>query len=143
MKLVDINVLAYLVIESQFSKNAQKLYRLDSEWHTEEFAFIELTNVLTTHLRAGSLTMPVCIETFEEAENVIGSNLHTVSHLDALAIAHEFRISAYDAPSISLARRLGVPRIAEDKQLRKVVQALTMSNDEARGKLENAPSSLR
>src|ERR1035441_7986038 len=129
MKLVDINVLAYLVIESQFSKNAQKLYRLDSEWHTEEFAFIELTNVLTTHLRAGSLTMPVCIETFEEAENVIGSNLHTVSHLDALAIAHEFRISAYNARYIALARELGVPLITEDKQLRKAAPELTLSID--------------
>jgi predicted nucleic acid-binding protein len=131
MNLVDINVLAYLVIKGDHTKKTQLLYKLDSEWHTEEFVFIELTNVLTTHLRAGLLTMPVCIETFEEAENVIGSNLHNVSHLDALATAHEFRISAYDARYIALARKLGVPLITEDKQLRKAAPELTISIDEA------------
>lgn len=135
MRLVDINVLAYLVIEGEQNKNAQRLYELDSDWHTEEFAFIELTNVLTTYLRTGVLTMRDCIETFDKAENIIGYNSHTVSHLDVLATAHEFRISAYDARYIALARELGVPLITEDKQLRKAAPELTISIDEAIGRI--------
>jgi predicted nucleic acid-binding protein len=131
MILVDANVLAYLLIESNPREMAQRLYAKDQEWHSEGFILVELTNVLTTNLRHGSLSMPICIETLAEADKVIGSNLHTIPHVEVLRTAHEFRISAYDARYIALAREFGTPLITEDAKLRRAVPRLTISLKDA------------
>ena len=131
MILVDTNVLAYLLIESKPRKMAQELYGRDQDWHTEAFALIELTNVLATNLRVGSLPMPVCIDVLHEANKVVGASLHTVSNVEVLRVAQEFRISAYDARYIALAREIATPLITEDVKLRRAVPRWTISLDDA------------
>jgi predicted nucleic acid-binding protein len=131
MVLVDANILAYLVIEGILNRDAQRLYRMDPEWHTEAFAFIELSNVLASYHRLKALTLSVCLETMREAEDAIGANVHSVLTSESLVTAAEFGISAYNARYIALARKLNATLVTEDKKLRKSAPDWTCSLDEA------------
>jgi predicted nucleic acid-binding protein len=129
--LIDANILAYLLIEGERSDDARALLRKDTDWHSERFVFIELTNVLVTYLRSGSLRFLDCEIAMERAEALIGNNLHVTPDLEVIRTAQEFRISAYDARYITLAREFGVPLITEDAKLRRAVPSLTVSMKEA------------
>ncbi len=131
MRLVDTNILAYLLIEGERSDEARALLRKDSDWHSERFIYTELTNVLSTYLRIGPFQFQDCKVAMERAEQLMENNLHQASHLDVIRIAEEFRISAYDARYIALAREFGIPLITEDAKLRRAVPSLTVSLNDA------------
>ena len=131
MVVVDTNIAAYLLIEGVRNEEARALLKRDSEWHTEAFLFTELTNVLVTFLRSKSLTMPQCLEILDRAEETFGMNTHHIPHAIVLSTANEFRITAYDARFIALAKMLGRPLITEDVKLRNAAPKLTQSLNEA------------
>jgi len=89
-------VLAYLLIEGDRTADAQALYAKDSDWQSEAFVLVELTNILTTYTRTGSLTREEGIKLLAEVETLLPP-LPSVSHQEAYEVAVEFGISAYDA----------------------------------------------
>ena len=46
MKLVDTNVMAYLLIAGDRTDQAQALWRVDPDWRSEAFCRIEFSNLL-------------------------------------------------------------------------------------------------
>lgn len=131
MLLVDANILAYLLVEGERSDEARELLQKDSNWHSEAFIFIEVTSVLCTYLRNGPLRFKDCEIALQRAEALMENNLHLVSHLEVIRTAQEFRINAYDARYIALAREFGTPLITEDAKLRRAVPRLTISLNDA------------
>ena len=131
MIAVDSNVLAYLVVHSRQTPEAYALLERDSDWHSDVFALVELTNVLATAMRVRQLALPKAARALAEAQSVIEAGLHAVTHADALAVAARFGISAYDARYIAVARDLGVRLVTEDARLRRAAPALTQSLAEA------------
>ncbi|MDP4198080.1 MAG: type II toxin-antitoxin system VapC family toxin [Bacteroidota bacterium] len=131
MLVVDANILAYLLIEGDRNQAALKLLDRDSDWHSEAFVLTELTNVLVTCIRTNALTLEQSIGVLERAEATLKAKLHFVSHFDALRIANEFGVTAYDARYLVLARKLGLRLVTEDRKLRKAAPALTQSLDDA------------
>ncbi|HEX5315387.1 MAG TPA: type II toxin-antitoxin system VapC family toxin [Candidatus Kapabacteria bacterium] len=131
MLIVDANILAYLVIEGERSNQARALLQKDYDWHSEAFIFVELTNILATSLRLERVNFEYCRMVLERAEAFMGSTVHLTSHLEVIRTAHEFRISAYDARYIALAREFGTPLITEDAKLRRAVPRLTISLNDA------------
>ena len=131
MIAVDSNVLAYLLIDNRQTPDARALLELDSDWHSDVFALVELTNVLATAIRVRQLDLPKATRALSEAQSVIEPGLHAATHADALAVAAGFGISAYDARYIAVARDLGVRLVTEDARLRKDAPALTHSLAEA------------
>lgn len=127
MVLIDTNIAVSLCIQNDWTDAAQRLLALDPEWRTEPYALVELTNVLTTYLRAGYLTESEAERGLEEAEALLTPGLFAVSHRQTLSAAIQFRISAYDARFIAAALSLGMKLITEDTRLRAAVPALTQS----------------
>jgi predicted nucleic acid-binding protein len=54
-----------------------------------------------------------------------------VPHAQALAMALEHQVSAYDARFVACARRLSAPLVTEDSRLRAATPGLSMSIAEA------------
>ena len=133
MVAVDCNVLVHLLLEGEQTPRARALLKHDADWHSEVLMMVELTNVLATAIRVRKLALKDATMVLTQAEGVVASALHTVSRFDALATAAHYRISAYDAHYLVVARHLGVKLVTEDARLRKSAPELTQSLAEAVG----------
>jgi len=130
MVVVDTNVLAYLLIEGDRSREAQLLLSRDADWRSEAFLLVEFSNLLATYVRAGALAQSQAGKLLADAETRMRALLN-VPHGRALSIAGEFAISAYDARFIAAAQILGARLVTEDTKLRAAAPALTLSLVEA------------
>lgn len=127
MIAVDCNVLAYLLVDGDQTARARALLVHDADWHSEGLILIELTNVLATVMRARRMSMNDATAVLTQAHGVIEPGLHGADHQQALEMAVQFRVSAYDARYLVVARDLGVKLVTEDVKLRSAAPKLTQS----------------
>ena len=130
MVIVDTNVVAYLLIEGDRTRQAQALLARDPDWRSEGFLLIEFSNVLATYLRAGSLSRSQAESLLAEAAKRLRV-LINVPHARALRVADQFAVSAYDARFLAAAGGLGARLVTEDAKLRAAAPALTQSLEQA------------
>jgi predicted nucleic acid-binding protein len=129
MVLVDTNILAYLMIEGDQTAGAHELFKRDRDWCSEAFVMVEFSNVLANYVRTGALREVQATKMLSEASTVLAT-LHNVTHRDALEVAMQFGISAYDARFISVAKQLKEKLVTEDARLRNAVPSWTASLSE-------------
>ena len=128
--IVDTNVLAYFLIEGDRTRLAQTLYARDPEWRSEAFVLIEFSNILATYVRNRGIDQEQALSLMGQAELRV-RGLINLPNANALRIAGEFAISAYDARFIAVARQLGGKLVTEDMKLRAAAPALTQTIEEA------------
>ena len=131
MLLVDTNVVAYLLIEGDYTEAAQELRIRDSDWRSEAFLLVEFTNVLVSSIARKRMTLSMAEDFLAKAAALFDGKLGRIPHASALAIATRHRVNAYDARFLSLADQLGSRLITEDARLRAAAPALTQSLAEA------------
>jgi predicted nucleic acid-binding protein len=130
MVVVDTNVVAYLLIEGDRTRQAQELLERDADWRSDPFLMIELTNVLVSYVRAGSLTRAQAQGLIGEAERRM-RGWETTPHADIPGIAQQYEVSACDARFLAAASTLGGRLVTEDARLRRAAPDLTQSIEEA------------
>jgi predicted nucleic acid-binding protein len=128
--LVDTNILAYLLIEGDRTALAQALYERDPDWRSEAFIMVEFSNIVATYVRTQAMTHKQGLGLLTEAQ-VLMPTLTTLQHSQGFETAAEFRISAYDARFIAVAKQMRVKLVTEDAKLRTAVPAWSISLDEA------------
>jgi predicted nucleic acid-binding protein len=124
--VVDTNILAYLLIEGDQTRDAQALWTRDADWKSEAFVLIEFSNILATYQRTGALTRAQAGALLTEAERRVPSLVY-LPHGRALRVAEQFAVSAYDARFLGAAQTLGEKLVTEDLRLRAAAPAITMS----------------
>jgi len=127
MVLIDTNVLAYLLIEGEHTADAQELSRSDPDWRSEAFILIEFTNVLVRSVLVKRMRLDLAGNLLLKAEELLRGKLARVSHSEAMTLATEHRITAYDARFLTLARQLELKLVTEDARLRAAAPDLTQS----------------
>lgn len=130
MLVVDTNILAYLLIVGDRTKEAQALFARDAEWKSEAFVMVEFSNILATYQRLGELSGGQAEQLLNEAESLL-RGLVNLPHIAALRTAQRFKVSAYDARFLATAENLGTRLVTEDAKLRAAAPALTQSLAEA------------
>jgi predicted nucleic acid-binding protein len=131
MKVVDTNIVAYLLLEGPHSAAARDLHAADDDWHSESFLMVELVSVLAKTMRIAGLSLAQSVQTLVDAQRLLLDCLHDASGRDVLEAAATFGVSAYDARFLVVARALGEPLVTEDAKLRRAAPELTCSLDEA------------
>lgn len=126
MVVVDTNVLAYLLIDGDYSRQARELFLRDPDWRSEAFILVELSNLLATYVRSRALSRVQAEGVLVQAESHLRSVV-SVPHRRALAVAAEHGISAYDARFVAAAQSLGGALVTEDAKLRAAVPGVTRS----------------
>ena len=126
MVVVDTNILTYLLIEGDRTKQAQALFAKDSDWRSEAFLLVEFSNVLATYNRMHALSSQQTESLLTEAVRRV-RELLSVPSLRALRCAERFAVSAYDARFLATADTLGVKLVTEDAKLRAAAPDLTRS----------------
>lgn len=127
MVLADTNVVFSFLVDNDWSEAAGALQRRDPEWRTESHALVELTNVFARYVRARLMTEEETFLTLARAEMLFRDGVLRVRHRDALRMALDRQISAYDARFLVAAQELGVKLVTEDAKLRRAAPDLTQS----------------
>lgn len=127
MFVIDTNILVYLLLEGDRSRDAAKLLAHDPDWRSEPFLLVEFSNVLATLVRTRVLDEKRAAALLVDAGRRMGPGLHPVTHADALAFANQYAVSAYDARFLAVASAHVVKLVTEDARLHAAAPALTQS----------------
>ena len=91
---------------------------------------VEFSNLLATQVRSKALCAAQAKALLESSVQQVAVWVE-VPPEDALAVALEHKVSAYDAWFVACARRLSVPLVTEDSRLRAATPRSSMSIAEA------------
>lgn len=117
MIVVDTNVITYLVLKGDYSKECSDLFMHDPEWAAPRLWRDELCNVLATYERQGLLNRDHALEAFADAEAVIGDHQYDIRPERILSVAARTQCSGYDSQYIALAEDLGTNVFTFDKKI--------------------------
>ena len=131
MLIIDTNVVAYLLIEGDYTADARLLYRRDGDWRSEAFIMVEFANVLTASIAARRMDLVLAQRFLADATSLLQGKLTSIPHDSVLSLAVQYRVTAHDARFLALAQQLGHRLVTEDDKLRSAAPALTQSLAEA------------
>ncbi len=131
MLIVDTNVVAYLLIEGDYTAAARSLHRRDDDWRSEAFIMVEFINMLAASIAAKRMDSVLAQRFLAETTSLLHGKLAAVRHDSVLLMALQYRVSAYDALFLALAQQLNRRLITEDAKLRAAAPKLTRSLAEA------------
>jgi len=127
MIVADVNTVAYLLITGDKTALAQQMLRKDPEWFMPALWRHEFLNVLATFVRHGGGKIDDAEKIWQTAVRLFRPREQEVNAFDALRLACQHNISAYDAQYIVLAQALGVICVTEDQKLAGKFPTLTQS----------------
>ena len=125
MIVVDVNIIAYFLIEGEKTASARDLLRREPDWRLPALWRHEYLNVLATFARNGGATAAETLSLWRRGVEWLGPLEQSVNMESALVLAIGNRISAYDAQYIALAQQLQTFCVTEDQRLLKAFPALT------------------
>ena len=124
MIVVDVNVVAYLLVEGEKTAAAQRLLQRYPDWRLPVLWRHEYLNILATFARAGGVTADEARMLWRRAVALFVPQELSVDMESALALAVRHRISAYDAQYLALAQQIKTICVTEDKRLLKMFPLL-------------------
>jgi len=127
MIVADTNLIAQLILRLDQTPKAQAVYRVDPEWRMPSLWRHEFLNVLASYLRFDRVPITLLLTAWNRALALFENTTHEIDMPEALRLAGECGISAYDAQYVTLAQTLNVPLITEDRKLLRAVPHQTLS----------------
>jgi predicted nucleic acid-binding protein len=117
MLVADPTAIVHLCIPGECHAAALAAYRRDPDWLTAPLWRYEFINVLWKMQRAGRNDPEAAAEIFYLAAERMTLRERAPSDMEALSLALKHRISAYDAYFVTLAQKLELTLLTEDKEL--------------------------
>lgn len=117
MIVVDTNIIAYLLLPSPMTAEAEELYGRDPEWCAPQLWRSEFRNVLALYLRKQLLEIQAALRLQEQAERLLAGHEFSVHSTQVLPLAAETGCSAYDCEFVAVAKVLQVPLVTADKRV--------------------------
>lgn len=124
MIVADVNLVAYLLIQGNFTEDVQSLYQQDPDWKLPTLWRHEFINILSKYAQHGGMTKPQAIQLLNHGLDRFMSCESPVDYQDSLSISITKGISAYDAQYVCLAIQLGVKLKTYDKKLIQIFPTL-------------------
>lgn len=121
--VLDASVGIKLFVEEEFSDQVQSLFaRLADdpaiEIHVPDLFYIECANILLKYTRRFKRPLEDSQVDLKDLGDLALLSTPTADLMqEALTLAHELKLTAYDACYAILARRLEIPLVTADKQL--------------------------
>jgi predicted nucleic acid-binding protein len=115
--VVDTNAIVHLLIGSDRTDAALRVFGRDHEWAAPILWRSEFRNVLCTLVRHRSLAVSDALETAREAETLLAGNEFGVETQAVIELAAQSGCSAYDCEFVALAGDLAVPLVTSDRQI--------------------------
>jgi predicted nucleic acid-binding protein len=105
--VVDVNILAYCLLQGQHTAQARALLQKEPDWAAPILWRSELRSVLTGYLRRGGMGIQDVRRIQAEAEDLMSDNEYHVDSSSVLDLIYCSDCSAYDCEYVALAAYLG------------------------------------
>lgn len=119
MIVADTNLITYLFIAGDKTVVANQIYEHDPDWIVPVLWRHEFLNVLATYVKYGGANVEDVVSIWEESERFLSDRECSPNMVDALRLAAEHHLTAYDAQFVALAQSLDCWLVTEDQQLLK------------------------
>lgn len=127
MIVADTNIISYLLMQTPYMDDADKLYKADPIWAAPMLWKSEFRNVLALYLRKGMITFDKALQLQEMAESIMSAHEYDTASTQILSLVHESTCSSYDCEFVALANYLGVKLITQDKKLLREFPSVAIS----------------
>ncbi|QOJ27652.1 MAG: type II toxin-antitoxin system VapC family toxin [Ignavibacteriales bacterium] len=117
MIVVDSNILAYFLLNSDYQEQAEALYEKDSDWWAPYLWRSELRNILVNHQRKKLINLKQSKAIMSIALNLMKDKEFSPHSENVLELAEESGCTAYDCEYAATAIYLKTKLITYDKQL--------------------------
>jgi predicted nucleic acid-binding protein len=117
MIVVDTNLLAYLLLPTPFTAQAEAVLDKDSGWLAPGLIHSELRNVFLGAVRRGDIGLADAQFLLERSLELVTVPDKDIDGSAVFTIAMESGCSAYDCEFVWLARDLGLPLVTVDKKV--------------------------
>jgi predicted nucleic acid-binding protein len=127
MIVADTNLIAYLMIEGDFTPQAELVYQLDSNWVAPYLWRSEFRNILALYLRKDYLSMTQAETIMAQTEALMKNKEFELDSTSIIKMIWESTLSSYDCEYVVLAKKLGVNLITSDQKILKLFPDLAIS----------------
>jgi len=133
--VVDASVAIKLFVEEEFSDKTQSLFahlasETPAELHVPDLFYIECANILLKYTRRYKRPIEDSQADLADLNELALQSTPTADLMeDALTLAYEKKLTAYDACYVILAQRLNVPLITADEALVKAIERAVWIGD--------------
>lgn len=127
MIVADTNLIAYLLIEGEYTELARGVWARDPSWKLPPLWRSEFLNVLATSSRAGVVSEEQAFTAWRNAQSLFACCEQEPGGEKVLSAALRFRISAYDAQFVVLAEELHLTLVTGDRKLRQACPGIAVS----------------
>lgn len=127
MIVADTNLIAYLMIEGDFTPQAELVYQLDSNWIAPYLWRSEFRNILALYLRKNYLSMAEAKTIMAQGEALMKNKEFELDSASILEMIENSTLSAYDCEYVVLAKKLDINLITNDKKILKSFPDLAVS----------------
>jgi len=117
MIVVDTNIIGYLYLTSERSKQAEQVLRKDPRWAAPLLWRSEFRSVLALYLRRKLLSLETAQQIMDEATSLMLGHEYNVASPRVLELVAMSNCSAYDCEFVALAQDLDVPLVTVDRQV--------------------------
>ena len=117
MIVVDTNIISYLYLSSEYSKQSEDLLTFDSDWVAPILWRSEFRNVLALYLQKNLLALDEILLIIHHAEKLLSVGEYEISSAHIMQLVKSSNCSAYDCEFVALAQHLNVPLITADKKI--------------------------
>ena len=117
MVVVDTNIICYLYISGERSRQVERLLLVDSHWSAPVLWRSEFRSVLGRYLRSNYLSFDQVLHIIQQAELLLGENEYEVPSAHIMQLVHSSTCSAYDCEFVALAQFLDVPLMTADTKI--------------------------
>lgn len=117
MIVVDANIVAYWLIEGEYTSLARQLYENEPVWIVPALCRHELSNVIASYVRHGGMNADDVSRVWESLESLIEGREYEVDLCQVIRVAADNNLGAYDSQYLNLAMNLDIPLITQDKKL--------------------------
>ena len=118
MIVADTNLIAYLMIEGDFTPQAELVYQLDSNWIAPYLWRSEFRNILALYLRKNYLSMAEAKTIMAQGEALMKNKEFELDSASLLEMIENSTLSA---------KKLGIHLITNDKKILKSFPDLAVS----------------
>ena len=106
MIVVDTNIIAYLMLPSPWTAQAEALLESEPDWVAPPLWRSELRNILAGYMRRGALSLEQAVQIQREAQDLLaGGEVHPESKA-VLQLVAQSQCSAYDCEFVAVAQQM-------------------------------------
>ena len=117
MIVVDANLIANLLIQSEHSPLAVQVFGKDPDWYAPLLWQSEVRSIVTNYFRYKQMALAKAYQIMDEAHRLMMDHERFISSNMVLELVSSSKCTSYDCEYIALAKEMNLTLVTFDKQV--------------------------